>query len=61
MTCGQLEENAPNNASMAAALGRAGHDVTHVEVPDLHNYTAWRDALDPHLTAVLRDCWLTRG
>jgi enterochelin esterase family protein len=61
LTCGQLEENAPNNASMAAALGRAGHQVTHVEVPDLHNYTAWRDALDPHLTAVLRDCWLTRG
>jgi enterochelin esterase family protein len=46
---------------MAAALARAGHTVTHVEVPDLHNYTAWRDALDPHLTAVLRDCWLTRG
>ena len=39
---------------MAAALRRAGHTVTHVEVPDLHNYTAWRDALDPHLTAVLR-------
>ena len=25
LTCGQLEENAANNASMAAALGRAGH------------------------------------
>ena len=25
--------------------------------PDLHNYTAWRDALDPHLTEVLRDLW----
>jgi enterochelin esterase family protein len=23
------------------------------EVPDLHNYTAWRDAFDPHLTALL--------
>ena len=61
LTCGRLEENAANNASMAAALGRAGHAVTHVEVPDLHNYTAWRDALDPHLTDVLRDCWRTRG
>ena len=34
--------------------GRAGHQVTHVEVPDLHNYTAWRDALDPQLTALLQ-------
>ena len=57
MTCGALEENAANNRDMAAALRRAGHDVTHAEVADLHNYTAWRDALDPHLTQVLRDLW----
>lgn len=57
LTCGGLEENAANNRDMAAALRRAGHRVTHVEVPDLHNYTAWRDALDPHLTEVLRDVW----
>ena len=42
---------------MAAALRRAGHHVTHSEVADLHNYTAWRDSLDPHLTEVLRDLW----
>lgn len=57
MTCGALEENAANNRDMAAALARAGHDVRYVEVPDLHNYTAWRDALDPTLTDVLRTAW----
>ncbi len=57
MTCGGLEENAANNRDMAAALRRAGHDVTHAEVRDLHSYTAWRDCLDPHLTHVLRDLW----
>ena len=36
---------------------RDGHQVTYAEVADLHNYTAWRDALDPHLTQVLRDVW----
>jgi enterochelin esterase-like enzyme len=57
LTCGALEENIANNREMAAALRRAGHRVTFAEVPDLHSYTAWRDALDPHLTAVLQDCW----
>lgn len=57
MTCGALEENAANNRDMAAALRRAGHDVTLREVLDLHNYTAWRDALDPGLTDVLRRVW----
>ena len=47
MSCGALEENAANNRDMAAALRRAGHDVTLREVPDLHNYTAWRDAPRP--------------
>ena len=57
MTCGALEENAANNRDMAAALRRAGHGVTLREVADLHNYTAWRDALDPGLTEVLRTVW----
>ena len=61
MTCGQMEENAANNRDMAASLRRAGHLVSYAEVPDLHNYTAWRDALDPHLTEVLRDCWGATG
>ncbi|CCH78808.1 conserved hypothetical protein [Nostocoides japonicum T1-X7] len=57
MTCGSLEENAGNNRDMAAALARAGHDVTYREVPDLHNYTAWRDSLDPSLTDLLAALW----
>ena len=57
LTCGALEENAANNAEMAASLRAAGHRVTYAQVPDLHSFTAWRDALDPHLTAVLQDCW----
>lgn len=61
LTCGALEENAANNRAMAAALARAGHHVRHAEVADLHNYVAWRDALDPHLTHVLRDCWMAQG
>ena len=44
-------------AEMAAALAAQGHLVSHAEVPDLHNFTAWRDALDPHLTDVLLDVW----
>jgi enterochelin esterase-like enzyme len=46
-----------NNRDMAAALRRAGHTVELTEVADLHNYTAWRDALDPGLTHVLRTVW----
>ncbi len=61
MTCGALEENAANNRDMAAALTRAGHDVRYREVADLHNYTAWRDALDPTLTDVLRTVWTSQG
>ncbi|HEX6916812.1 MAG TPA: alpha/beta hydrolase-fold protein [Phycicoccus sp.] len=57
LTCGALEENAANNRDMAAALRRAGHDVRYREVADLHNYTAWRDALDPGLTDVLHAVW----
>jgi len=61
MTCGALEENVANNRDMASALRRAGHDVTLREVADLHNYTAWRDSLDPGLTEVLRRVWGHEG
>lgn len=57
MTCGALEENAANNQDMATALRRAGHRVEYTELADLHNYTAWRDALDPCLTEVLQMAW----
>jgi enterochelin esterase-like enzyme len=52
MTCGAEEENVHNNRVMAAALGTRLH-----EVPDLHNYTGWRDALHPHLTRLLAGVW----
>jgi enterochelin esterase family protein len=52
LTCGAGEENLENNREMAAALGEQLH-----EVADLHNYTAWRDSLDPHLTHLLESLW----
>jgi len=52
LTCGAGEENIHNNREMAAALGEQLH-----ELGDLHNYTAWRDALDPHLTHLLAGLW----
>jgi enterochelin esterase-like enzyme len=55
MTCGAEEENVHNNRVMATALGTRLH-----EVPDLHNYTGWRDALHPHLTRLLADLWPAR-
>jgi enterochelin esterase family protein len=55
MTCGTLEENLANNRIMARALSAQGYDVTLREVRDVHSYTAWRDALDPTLTGLLRE------
>jgi hypothetical protein len=46
-----------NNRLMASALAAQGYPAPLAEVPDLHNYTAWRDALDPHLTRLLKDLW----
>lgn len=54
LTCGVIEENAENNRLMARALHARGYQVTLHEVPDMHNYTAWRDAFDPHLTRLLQ-------
>jgi enterochelin esterase family protein len=53
LTCGTVEENLANNRAMAAALRGRGYPVELVEVRDAHNYTAWRDALDPHLTRLV--------
>jgi hypothetical protein len=57
MTCGAEEENIHNNRQMVAALVAQGYEATLAEVPDLHNYTCWRDALDPHLTGLLARLW----
>jgi enterochelin esterase family protein len=57
MTCGAEEENVHNNRRIVSAL-RAQHYDAHLhEVPDLHNYTSWRDAFDPYLTGLLARLW----
>jgi enterochelin esterase family protein len=60
LTVGRAEENAHNNREMARALAAQGYDVSLEEVLDLHNYVGWRDAFDPHLTALLRRAWTPR-
>ena len=57
MTCGALEENADDNRVMASALAAQGYPVSLHEGRDLHNFTAWRDAWDPHLTRLLHEAW----
>ena len=57
MTCGTGEGNRADNEAMARDLRRIGHDVTYQGVPDLHNYVAWRDSLDPILPKLLQTCW----
>jgi enterochelin esterase-like enzyme len=57
LTCGAGEENVHNNRLMADALSGQGYDVTLHEVAGLHDYDAWRDALDPHLVALLSRVW----
>jgi enterochelin esterase family protein len=53
LTCGAIEENIENNRLMTAALRARRYPATLRELPDVHNYTAWRDAFDPHLTQLL--------
>jgi enterochelin esterase-like enzyme len=57
LTCGSAEENVENNRLMARTLANQGYPAALHEVPDLHNYTAWRDALEPHLTGLLARAW----
>ncbi|HUA71124.1 MAG TPA: alpha/beta hydrolase-fold protein [Solirubrobacteraceae bacterium] len=60
MTCGAEEENVYNNRLIASALAAQGYDAQLTEVADLHNYTSWRDAFDPHLTRLLARLWPPR-
>jgi enterochelin esterase-like enzyme len=57
LTCGTAEENLANNRKLAAGLAAAGYPIRLVEVPDAHNYVAWRDALDPPLVELLGSVW----
>lgn len=55
LTCGTVEENLANNEAMAATLRGLGYPVEMVTVADAHNFTAWRDALHPHLTGLVAE------
>ena len=57
LTCGSAEENIHNNRLMATSLAAQGYAAVLHEVPDMHNYTAWRDAFDPHLPELLARAW----
>jgi enterochelin esterase family protein len=57
LTCGSAEENLHNNRVVAHALAEQGYGAPLHEVADLHNFTAWRDAFDPHLTELLQRVW----
>jgi enterochelin esterase-like enzyme len=60
MTCGASEENVHNNRMIAGALTVQGYDVALAEVRGGHDWTAWRGAFDPHLTALLAELWPAR-
>jgi enterochelin esterase family protein len=52
-TCGTAEENLANNRAVAGALEEQGYTVWLGLVRDAHNWTAWRDAFDPHLATLI--------
>jgi enterochelin esterase-like enzyme len=60
MTCGIEEDNVHNNRLMASSLAAQGYGAELHELSDLHNYTGWRDAFDPHLTDLLTRVWAPR-
>jgi enterochelin esterase family protein len=57
ITCGTAEENLANNRALAAALERRGWPVRTFWNRDAHNWTAWRDAFQPHLSDLLLRVW----
>jgi enterochelin esterase family protein len=61
LTCGTVEENLANNEAMTATLRRLGYPAELATVRDAHNFTAWRDALDPHLTRLITDVVCARA
>ncbi len=57
ITCGLAEENLANNRAVFEALRAQGYDIAWGGVRDAHNWTSWRDALDPHLGLLLAKLW----
>jgi enterochelin esterase-like enzyme len=57
VSCGTAEENLDNNRALVEALRRRGWDVRTFWQHDAHNWTAWRDALHPHLAELIVRSW----
>jgi enterochelin esterase-like enzyme len=57
VVCGTAEENLGNNRLMAEHLTATGLTVSWGEGRDGHNWTCWRDLLEPHLTDLLTAVW----
>jgi enterochelin esterase-like enzyme len=53
LTCGTAEENLANNRAVADGLVRQGYPAWLGLVRDGHTWTCWRDALYPHLPALI--------
>ena len=56
---GTVEENRHNNVVMTDKLRSLGLEVSFNQVRDGHNYTCWRDLLDPSLTDLMARTWST--
>jgi enterochelin esterase family protein len=53
-TCGRPEDNLHNNRLLVQALREHHYPAVLHEVAGGHDWTAWRDAFDPHLSGLLR-------
>lgn len=53
-TCGQPEDNLHNNRLLVQALREHHYPAVLHEVAGGHDWIAWRDAFDPHLSGLLR-------
>jgi enterochelin esterase-like enzyme len=57
MTCGEVEQNFPNNRATRLALRAQGYPVTFHRVRDAHTWVGWRDAFTPGLVDLLTGLW----
>jgi len=57
MTCGSAEENLHNNRWLRDVLSGQDYEIDWAEHPDAHNWVAWRDTFEPHLSRFLQRVW----
>jgi enterochelin esterase-like enzyme len=57
ITCGTAEENLANNLDLADVLSGQGYPVRMIQVPDAHNFIAWRDGWHPALAELAKMVW----